>query len=278
MFSAIKEENLSAPVTEEKYEVESDDADDVKKAEQKFKAKYQISNKPLSSNFLQKRLQKGQKFFDSGDYNMAIASKNKSNKAPADITLNNSNTMVFNPNISSPNKLINNTVSNSKINDESKKKNFENVIICDKGTCVEQGVIDNLTLHKEYREDLDLNNIKINSSKKKVADIPINSNSAFFDSSNNIVKEKTELKEVNKRRESTSLGHESNPGLDKNLEDIMGRVIPTPENVPARKASIPILLGSNTIGLPASLKSTQQSHPHLTVYNHNQSHRHSSLQ
>lgn len=41
--------------------------------EAKLKAKYPLGNKPLSghSAFLQKRLAKGQKFFDSGDYNMA---------------------------------------------------------------------------------------------------------------------------------------------------------------------------------------------------------------
>jgi len=48
----------------------------IKKVEQeeeaKLKAKYPQVQKP-GAQFLQKRLQKGQKFFDSGDYNMAKA-------------------------------------------------------------------------------------------------------------------------------------------------------------------------------------------------------------
>ncbi|KAK6624793.1 hypothetical protein RUM43_014663 [Polyplax serrata] len=45
-----------------------------KMEEAKMRAKFpMVGNKPLSghSAFLQKRLAKGQKFFDSGDYNMA---------------------------------------------------------------------------------------------------------------------------------------------------------------------------------------------------------------
>ncbi|XP_058716428.1 alpha-endosulfine isoform X2 [Poecile atricapillus] len=47
--------------------------------EAKLKAKYPtLGQKPGGSDFLMKRLQKGQKYFDSGDYNMAKAKmKNK---------------------------------------------------------------------------------------------------------------------------------------------------------------------------------------------------------
>ncbi|NXC42654.1 ENSA protein, partial [Penelope pileata] len=47
--------------------------------EAKLKAKYpHLGQKPGGSDFLMKRLQKGQKYFDSGDYNMAKAKmKNK---------------------------------------------------------------------------------------------------------------------------------------------------------------------------------------------------------
>ncbi|XP_014800023.1 PREDICTED: cAMP-regulated phosphoprotein 19 isoform X1 [Calidris pugnax] len=47
--------------------------------EAKLKARYpHLGQKPGGSDFLRKRLQKGQKYFDSGDYNMAKAKmKNK---------------------------------------------------------------------------------------------------------------------------------------------------------------------------------------------------------
>ncbi|TRY83404.1 hypothetical protein DNTS_020279 [Danionella cerebrum] len=47
--------------------------------EAKLKAKYpHLGNKPGGSDLLRKRLQKGPKYFDSGDYNMAKAKiKNK---------------------------------------------------------------------------------------------------------------------------------------------------------------------------------------------------------
>uniref|UniRef100_A0AAY4B525 cAMP-regulated phosphoprotein 19 n=1 Tax=Denticeps clupeoides TaxID=299321 RepID=A0AAY4B525_9TELE len=48
-----------------------------KAEEAKLKAKYpNLGSKPGGSDFLRKRLQKG-KYFDSGDYNMAKATKNK---------------------------------------------------------------------------------------------------------------------------------------------------------------------------------------------------------
>ncbi|KAL0279202.1 UNVERIFIED_CONTAM: hypothetical protein PYX00_000809 [Menopon gallinae] len=61
---------------------------DVERLEEaKLKAKFPMAaNKPLSghSAFLQKRLAKGQKFFDSGDYNMA-RQKQAPRNAPAAI-------------------------------------------------------------------------------------------------------------------------------------------------------------------------------------------------
>uniref|UniRef100_A0A671KCR6 cAMP-regulated phosphoprotein 19-like n=1 Tax=Sinocyclocheilus anshuiensis TaxID=1608454 RepID=A0A671KCR6_9TELE len=51
--------------------------------EAKLKAKYPLlGNKPGGSDLLRKRLQKGPKYFDSGDYNMAKA-KIKNKQLPA---------------------------------------------------------------------------------------------------------------------------------------------------------------------------------------------------
>ncbi|CAG2113871.1 unnamed protein product [Medioppia subpectinata] len=52
-----------------------------KEEEEKLKAKYPHVQRP-GPQFLQKRLQKGQKFFDSGDYNMAKAAAKTSNRLP----------------------------------------------------------------------------------------------------------------------------------------------------------------------------------------------------
>uniref|UniRef100_G3PJS7 Alpha-endosulfine n=1 Tax=Gasterosteus aculeatus aculeatus TaxID=481459 RepID=G3PJS7_GASAC len=53
-------------------------ANPVKAEEAKLKAKYPaMGQKPGGSDFLMKRLQKGQKYFDSGDYNMAKAKMKK---------------------------------------------------------------------------------------------------------------------------------------------------------------------------------------------------------
>lgn len=49
--------------------------------EKKLKARHPCIQRP-GSEFLQKRLQRGQKYFDSGDYNMAKASTNTSIKLP----------------------------------------------------------------------------------------------------------------------------------------------------------------------------------------------------
>uniref|UniRef100_A0A2K6FN99 cAMP-regulated phosphoprotein 19 n=1 Tax=Propithecus coquereli TaxID=379532 RepID=A0A2K6FN99_PROCO len=54
-----------------------------KAEEAKLKARYpHLGQKPGGSDFLRKRLQKGQKYFDSGDYNMAKA-KMKNKQLPA---------------------------------------------------------------------------------------------------------------------------------------------------------------------------------------------------
>ncbi|MBN3271796.1 ENSA protein, partial [Polyodon spathula] len=54
------------------------DSNPVRAEEMKLKAKYpSLGQKPGGSDFLMKRLQKGQKYFDSGDYNMAKAKMNK---------------------------------------------------------------------------------------------------------------------------------------------------------------------------------------------------------
>lgn len=45
--------------------------------EAKFKSRYPQNMRPGGSLFLQKRLNKGQKYFDSGDYNMAKAKGSK---------------------------------------------------------------------------------------------------------------------------------------------------------------------------------------------------------
>ena len=53
--------------------------------EKKLKAKHPFIQRP-GSEFLQKRLQRGQKYFDSGDYNMAKASTNSNIKLPDNAT------------------------------------------------------------------------------------------------------------------------------------------------------------------------------------------------
>ncbi|KPP76608.1 cAMP-regulated phosphoprotein 19-like [Scleropages formosus] len=69
-------ENASA---EEQREMQDKVISPEKAEEAKLKARYpHLGTKPGGSDFLRKRLQKGQKYFDSGDYNMAKAKmKNK---------------------------------------------------------------------------------------------------------------------------------------------------------------------------------------------------------
>ncbi|XP_034730449.1 endosulfine alpha b [Etheostoma cragini] len=63
---------------DEKQDSQEKNANPVKSEEAKLKAKYpSLGQKPGGSDFLMKRLQKGQKYFDSGDYNMAKAKMKK---------------------------------------------------------------------------------------------------------------------------------------------------------------------------------------------------------
>ncbi|XP_068609227.1 cAMP-regulated phosphoprotein 19a [Brachionichthys hirsutus] len=73
-------DNEETQTAEEPSVDEKDNVISPEKAEEaKLKAKYpKLGNKPGGSDLLRKRLQKGQKYFDSGDYNMAKAKiKNK---------------------------------------------------------------------------------------------------------------------------------------------------------------------------------------------------------
>ncbi|KAK3572323.1 hypothetical protein QTP86_030215 [Hemibagrus guttatus] len=67
----------------ETQESQDPNSNPVRTEEAKLKAKYpSLGQKPGGSDFLMKRLQKGQKYFDSGDYNMAKA-KMKNKQLPA---------------------------------------------------------------------------------------------------------------------------------------------------------------------------------------------------
>uniref|UniRef100_A0A8D2H285 cAMP-regulated phosphoprotein 19 n=1 Tax=Urocitellus parryii TaxID=9999 RepID=A0A8D2H285_UROPR len=68
-----------AASAEEQKEMEDKVTSPEKAEEAKLKARYpHLGQKPGGSDFLRKGLQKGQKYFDSGDYNMAKAKmKNK---------------------------------------------------------------------------------------------------------------------------------------------------------------------------------------------------------
>ncbi|XP_023670017.1 cAMP-regulated phosphoprotein 19a isoform X1 [Paramormyrops kingsleyae] len=69
--------------TEEQKEMEDKMISPEKAEEAKLKARYpNLGAKPGGSDLLRKRLQKGQKYFDSGDYNMAKA-KIKNKQLPA---------------------------------------------------------------------------------------------------------------------------------------------------------------------------------------------------
>lgn len=70
--------------TEEAEEIEraEEDARSIEKAEEaKLRARMPLMNRPASA-FLQKRLGKGQKYFDSGDYQMAMQKSHKSRMPP----------------------------------------------------------------------------------------------------------------------------------------------------------------------------------------------------
>ncbi|XP_066525050.1 cAMP-regulated phosphoprotein 19b [Hoplias malabaricus] len=68
---------------EEQQEMDDTVVSPEKAEEIKLKARYpHLRTKPGGSDLLRKRLQKGQKYFDSGDYNMAKA-KMKNKQLPA---------------------------------------------------------------------------------------------------------------------------------------------------------------------------------------------------
>ncbi|XP_037685077.1 alpha-endosulfine-like [Choloepus didactylus] len=79
-----EEENPSEGTSEEKQDTREKEGILSETGEEaKLKAKYpSLEQKPGGSNFLMKRLQKGQKYFDSGDYNMAKA-KMKNKQVPS---------------------------------------------------------------------------------------------------------------------------------------------------------------------------------------------------
>ncbi|KAJ3597014.1 hypothetical protein NHX12_003414, partial [Muraenolepis orangiensis] len=77
--TAMSEEVDGAVNYEEQQEMEDKVISPEKAEEAKLKTRYpNLGAKPGGSDLLRKRLQKGQKYFDSGDYNMAKAKmKNK---------------------------------------------------------------------------------------------------------------------------------------------------------------------------------------------------------
>ncbi|KAL4629525.1 alpha-endosulfine-like isoform X1 [Arapaima gigas] len=79
MSSENLETDAQVESGEEKQDSQEKESNPVKAEEVKLRAKYpNLGQKPGGSDFLMKRLQKGQKYFDSGDYNMAKAKmKNK---------------------------------------------------------------------------------------------------------------------------------------------------------------------------------------------------------
>lgn len=71
-ISEADEDGTTTYTTEEQIQLQLEE-------ERKLKARHPCIQRP-GSDFLQKRLQRGQKYFDSGDYNMAKASKNPNSK------------------------------------------------------------------------------------------------------------------------------------------------------------------------------------------------------
>ncbi|KAJ8417121.1 hypothetical protein AAFF_G00283480 [Aldrovandia affinis] len=83
-FAEIEETTtIEEASTDERKEMEDKVISPEKVEEAKLKARYpHLGAKPGGSDLLRKRLQKGQKYFDSGDYNMAKA-KMKNKQLPA---------------------------------------------------------------------------------------------------------------------------------------------------------------------------------------------------
>lgn len=71
-ITELDEDKLDDTIKQRQIELEE---------EKKLKARHPCIQRP-GSEFLQKRLQRGQKYFDSGDYNMAKASTNPNIKLP----------------------------------------------------------------------------------------------------------------------------------------------------------------------------------------------------
>ncbi|KAM4553949.1 cAMP-regulated phosphoprotein 19b [Fundulus diaphanus] len=85
----MTDQGEGARTLEEQQEMEDKVISPEKAEEAKLKARFpNIGAKPGGSDFLRNRLKKGQKYFDSGDYNMAKAKmKNKQlPSAPAEKT------------------------------------------------------------------------------------------------------------------------------------------------------------------------------------------------
>lgn len=90
--TATIEDHRPTQDTNRKDEDEDEDKCDINQQKQieleeerKLKARHPHIQRP-GSEFLQKRLQRGQKYFDSGDYNMAKASTNPNVKLPDSTT------------------------------------------------------------------------------------------------------------------------------------------------------------------------------------------------
>ncbi|XP_028327081.1 endosulfine alpha b [Gouania willdenowi] len=79
MSSETPESDIQGDYEAEKQDSQEKNASTMKVEEAKLKAKYPgLGQKPGGSDLLMKRLTRGQKYFDSGDYNMAKAKmKNK---------------------------------------------------------------------------------------------------------------------------------------------------------------------------------------------------------
>ncbi|XP_056335075.1 alpha-endosulfine [Danio aesculapii] len=70
--------------SEEKQDSPEKTCNPILSEEAKLKSKYpNLGHKPGGSDFLMKRLQKGQKYFDSGDYNMAKAKMKSKHVVPS---------------------------------------------------------------------------------------------------------------------------------------------------------------------------------------------------
>jgi len=80
--ASATEESVDDVETVEDAKKNAEDARSIEKAEEaKLRARMPLMNRPTSA-FLQKRIGKGQKYFDSGDYQMAMQNSKKSRIPP----------------------------------------------------------------------------------------------------------------------------------------------------------------------------------------------------